>query len=238
MTAILELKDLHVYYDKAVALAGISLRVEEGKIVTLLGANGAGKSTTLRTISGLKRASSGEILFKGEVINQKLPSYIVRKGIAHVPEGRRLFPFMSVYDNLLMGSYLRKDSKETRRNLELVYSHFPRLKERSSQKAGSLSGGEQQMVAIGRGLMASPSVLLLDEPTIGLSPILVKETATIVKDINRESGVTILLIEQNAKMALSIASYAYILEAGRLVNEGDAQGMINEEEIRKAYLGG
>jgi len=237
MTTILDLKDIHVYYDKAVALAGICLRVETGKIVTLLGANGAGKSTTLRTISGLKRAASGEILFKGEVINKKLPSYIVRKGIAHVPEGRRLFPFMSVYDNLMMGSYLRKDSKETNRNLELVYSHFPRLKERSSQKAGSLSGGEQQMAAIGRGLMASPSLLLLDEPTIGLSPILVKETATIIKDINRESSVTILLIEQNAKMALSIADYAYVLEAGRLVNEGDAKGMINDEEIKKAYLG-
>jgi len=238
MTTILDLKDIHVYYDKAVALAGISLRVETGKIVTLLGANGAGKTTTLRMISGLKRASSGEILFKGEVINEKLPSYIVRKGIAHVPEGRRLFPFMSVHNNLLMGAYLRKDSAENNRNLELVYSHFPRLKERSSQQADSLSGGEQQMVAIGRGLMASPSLLLLDEPTMGLSPILVKETATIIKDINRESSVTILLIEQNAKMALSIADYAYILEAGRLVKEGDAQGMINDEEVKKAYLGG
>jgi len=238
MTTILDLKDIHVYYDKAVALAGISLRVETGKIVTLLGANGAGKTTTLRMISGLKRASSGEILFKGEVINEKLPSYIVRKGIAHVPEGRRLFPFMSVHNNLMMGAYLRKDSAENNRNLELVYSHFPRLKERSSQQADSLSGGEQQMVAIGRGLMASPSLLLLDEPTMGLSPILVKETATIIKDINRESSVTILLIEQNAKMALSIADYAYILEAGRLVKEGDAQGMINDEEVKKAYLGG
>jgi branched-chain amino acid transport system ATP-binding protein len=238
MTTILDLKDIHVYYDKAVALAGISLRVETGKIVTLLGANGAGKTTTLRMISGLKRASSGEILFKGEVINEKLPSYIVRKGIAHVPEGRRLFPFMSVHNNLLMGAYLRKDSKEINRNLELVYSHFPKLKERSSQRADSLSGGEQQMVAIGRGLMASPSLLLFDEPTMGLSPILVKETATIIKDINRESSVTILLIEQNAKMALSIADYAYILEAGRLVKEGDAQDMINDEDIKKAYLGG
>ena len=238
MSTVLELKDVDVYYDKAEALKSVSIRVEASRIVTILGANGSGKTTILRTISGLKRAAAGEILFKGETINRKSPSYIVSKGIAHVPEGRKLFPFMSVYDNLMMGSYLRRNSKEIKRDLDLVCSHFPRIHERLNQKAGSLSGGEQQMVAIGRGLMASPSLLLLDEPTIGLSPILVRETATIIKDINKENNVTILLIEQNVRMALAIADYAYVLETGRLVKEGNAKDMINDDEVKKAYLGG
>ncbi len=238
MTSFLELKDVHLRYDRAEALKGISLRVDEGSIVTLLGANGAGKSTTVRAISGTIRPSSGGIWFRGERIDGMSPSQIVKRGISLVPEGRRLFPYMTVYDNLMMGSYLRRDRKEIRENLERVFSSFPRLKERQRQKAVTLSGGEQQMVAMGRGLMASPKLMLLDEPTLGLSPILVQETARIIREIRESSGVTILLIEQNARMALALADYAYVLETGTIATEGESKVLLTDEGIRKAYLGG
>ena len=238
MTSFLELKDVHLSYDRAEALKGISLRVDEGSIVTLLGANGAGKSTTVRAISGTIRPSSGGIWFRGELIDGMSPSQIVKRGISLVPEGRRLFPYMTVYDNLMMGSYLRRDKKEIQKNLERVFSSFPRLKERLRQKAVSLSGGEQQMVAMGRGLMASPKLMLLDEPTLGLSPILVQETARIIREIRESSGVTILLIEQNARMALALADYAYVLETGTIATEGESNVLLTDEGIRKAYLGG
>jgi branched-chain amino acid transport system ATP-binding protein len=238
MTSFLELKDVHLSYDRAEALKGISLRVDEGSIVTLLGANGAGKSTTVRAISGTIRPSSGGIWFRGELIDGMSPSQIVKRGISLVPEGRRLFPYMTVYDNLMMGSYLRRDKKEIQKNLERVFSSFPRLKERLRQKAVSLSGGEQQMVAMGRGLMASPKLMLLDEPTLGLSPILVQETARIIREIRESSGVTILLIEQNARMALALADYAYVLETGTIATEGESKVLLTDEGIRKAYLGG
>ena len=238
MTSFLELSDVHLSYDRAEALKGISLKVDEGSIVTLLGANGAGKTTTVRAISGTIRPNSGEICFRGERIDGMSPSQIVKRGISLVPEGRRLFPYMTVYDNLMMGSYLRRDRKEIHNNLERVFSSFPRLKERLRQKAVSLSGGEQQMVAIGRGLMASPKLMLLDEPTLGLSPLLVQETARIIKEIRSTSGVTILLIEQNARMALSLADYAYVLETGTIATEGESKVLLNDEGIRKAYLGG
>lgn len=238
MTSFLELKDVHLSYDRAEALKGISLRVDEGSIVTLLGANGAGKSTTVRAISGTIRPSSGGIWFRGELIDGMSPSQIVKRGISLVPEGRRLFPYMTVYDNLMMGAYLRRDKKEIQKNLERVFSSFPRLKERLRQKAVSLSGGEQQMVAMGRGLMASPKLMLLDEPTLGLSPILVQETARIIREIRESSGVTILLIEQNARMALALADYAYVLETGTIATEGESKVLLTDEGIRKAYLGG
>jgi branched-chain amino acid transport system ATP-binding protein len=238
VTSFLELRDVHLSYDRAEALKGISLRVDEGSVVTLLGANGAGKSTTVRAISGIIHPNSGEIWFGGERIDGMPPAQTVTRGISLVPEGRRLFPYMSVYDNLMMGSYLRRDRGETRRNLERVYASFPRLRERLRQKAGSLSGGEQQMVAIGRGLMASPKLMLLDEPTLGLSPILVQETARIIREIRESSGVTILLIEQNARMALTLADYAYVLETGAIATEGNADALLADEGIRKAYLGG
>jgi len=238
MTSFLELKDVHLSYDRAEALKGISLRVDEGSIVTLLGANGAGKSTTVRAISGTIHPSSGGIWFRGELIDGMSPSQIVKRGISLVPEGRRLFPYMTVYDNLMMGSYLRRDKKEIQKNLERVFSSFPRLKERQRQKAVSLSGGEQQMVAMGRGLMASPKLMLLDEPTLGLSPILVQETARIIREIRESSGVTILLIEQNARMALALADYAYVLETGTIATEGESKVLLTDEGIRKAYLGG
>jgi len=234
----LNLKDIHVFYDKAEALKGISINVTKGTIVTMLGGNGAGKTTTVRTISGLVKPTSGEIWFKGRRMDRLLPYQILHAGIAQVPEGRRLYPYMSVHDNLLMGAYLRKNKGEIKRDLEMVYTHFPRLKERARQQAGSLSGGEQQMAAIGRGLMSSPDLLLLDEPTLGLSPLMVQETARIIRDINKENRVTILLIEQNAMMALALADYAYVLESGRLVQEGVAGEMISDESIKKAYLGG
>lgn len=238
MTSFLELKDVHLSYDRAEVLKGISLRVDEGSIVTLLGANGAGKSTTVRAISGTIHPSSGEIWFRGELIDGMSPSQIVKRGISLVPEGRRLFPYMTVYDNLMMGSYLRRDRKEIQKNLERVFSSFPRLKERLRQKAVSLSGGEQQMVAMGRGLMASPKLMLLDEPTLGLSPILVQETARIIREIRESSGVTILMIEQNARMALALADYAYVLETGTIATEGESKVLLTDEGIRKAYLGG
>jgi branched-chain amino acid transport system ATP-binding protein len=234
---LLEIKNLRVHYGRAEALKGISLDIEEGAIVALIGANGAGKTTCLRTISKLKSPTSGEVWFKGRRIDG-LPSYeIVKIGIAHIPEGREVFAAMSVLDNLKIGAYLRKDKRQISKDLEMIYDHFPVLKARRGQKAGSLSGGEQQMLAVARALMASPKLLLMDEPSMGLSPIMVDEVCDIINNVN-QSGLSILLVEQNARMALSLASRAYILETGKISLEGVAQKLANDEKVIRAYLGG
>ena len=234
---LLEVKDLSVHYGVIQALKGVSLQVEEGEIVSLIGANGAGKTTLLQTISGLLKKSGGDILFMGKSLNKANAKHIVKAGITQVPEGRHIFPEMSVYENLLMGAYLRKDKDGIKKDLEMVYQRFPRLKDRLSQDASTLSGGEQQMLAMGRALMARPKILLLDEPSMGLAPILVKEIFSIIKDINAQ-GTTILLVEQNAKMALSIANRAYVMETGNIVMCGSGEELAHSEEIQKAYLGG
>ena len=234
---LLEIKDLRVHYGRAEALKGISLSVDEEAIVALIGANGAGKTTTLRTISGLKVPTSGEIWFRGKRVDGMPAHDIVKLGIAHIPEGRIVFAPMTVLDNLRMGAYLRKDKHQIARDLEIVYEHFPVLKERRGQQAGSLSGGEQQMLAIARALMAGPKLLLMDEPSMGLSPILVEEVGSIISDINK-GGISIILVEQNARMALGLANKAYILEVGSITLEGDAQKLANDERVKKAYLGG
>jgi branched-chain amino acid transport system ATP-binding protein len=233
---LLEMTDVAVRYGKATALRGLSLFVNEGEIVTLIGSNGAGKTTTLRAISGLKTPEWGEIRFKDRVINGIPPYAIVRMGIAHVPEGRRVFSDLSVEENLELGAYLRRDKQAIARDFERTYTSFPILKERRKQHAGSLSGGEQQMLAIARALMTSPTLLLLDEPSLGLSPLFVKEVAKIIRDINRQ-GVTIILIEQNAKMALRLAHRAYVLEVGNLLTQGKASDLAKDETVKKAYLG-
>ena len=233
---LLEVKDLDVYYGAIRATQGISFDINEGEIVTLIGANGAGKSTTLKTISGLLRPRTGKVLFRGKDITTSSPHEIVSMGISHVPEGRRPFANMSVLENLRLGAYVRKSSREVADSLESVYQRFPRLKERSGQAAGTLSGGEQQMLAMGRGLMSRPSVLLLDEPSMGLSPILVRQIFDIIREIN-QAGTTILLVEQNANMALSIASRAYVLETGRVVMQGPAAELRGDQRVRAAYLG-
>ena len=234
---MLVLEDVNVYYGAIHALKGISFRVDKGEIVTLIGSNGAGKSTSLKTISGLLRPKSGKITFNGENLAVVAPQSIVAKGISQVPEGRRIFANMTVMENLDMGAFLRKDKAGIKKDLERVFQLFPRLKERSSQVAGTLSGGEQQMLAMGRALMSKPQLLLLDEPSMGLAPILVKQIFSIIKEIN-ESGTTVLLVEQNANMALSIANRAYVLETGKIVLSGDSKELSESEEIRKAYLGG
>lgn len=234
---MLKLTDVHVYYGNIHALKGISLEVERGEIVTLIGANGAGKTTTLRTISGLLRAKTGEIYFEDELISSVPAQNIVKKGISQVPEGRRVFANLSVLENLEMGAYLRQDKQGVKDDLEKNFIRFPRLKERMYQRAGTLSGGEQQMLAMGRALMSKPKLLLLDEPSMGLAPILVQEIFSIIKEIN-QGGTTVLLVEQNARMALSIAHRAYVLETGRLVLSGFAKDLAESEEIKKAYLGG
>ena len=233
---MLEIKDLHVSYGGIQALRGVSLNVPDGKIVTLIGANGAGKSTLMRTISGLVKAQSGSILWNGQELLGKPIDQIVASGIAMSPEGRRVFADLTVLENLKIGAYLRKDKAETEKDLEWVYSLFPRLKERSWQSAGTLSGGEQQMLAMGRALMSHPNTILMDEPSMGLSPKLVKEIFAIIRKLHDE-GITVLLVEQNAKMALSIADRAYVLETGRITMEGDAQDLLHDEQVRKAYLG-
>jgi branched-chain amino acid transport system ATP-binding protein len=233
---MLSVKDLWVHYGAAEAIKGVSMTADEGKIVTLIGANGAGKTTILRTVCGLKKSTSGEIWFNGQRIDG-LPAYaIVGLGMGYSPEGRRLFHSMKVADNLLLGAFLRNDKDKILRDLENVYVHFPVLKTRTSQLAGSLSGGEQQMVAIGRALMADPKLLLLDEPSLGLSPLLVQEIARIIKSIN-QAGVSIVLIEQNARLALRLAHQAYILELGKIVLEGNAKDLANDEKVKKVYLG-
>ncbi len=235
--ALLELRDVHTYYGNIHALKGISLTVEEGEIVTLIGANGAGKSTTLKTISGLLRPRQGEVTFDGERIDGIPAHGIVAKGICQAPEGRRIFPRMTVRENLEMGAFQRAKGAELASDFERVYTLFPRLKERIGQNGGTLSGGEQQMLAIGRALMARPNVLLLDEPSMGLAPILVEQIFEIIKDINA-AGTTILLVEQNALMALGIAKRGYILQTGEIVLEDAADKLIVNPEVQKAYLGG
>lgn len=234
---LLEIKDLRVHYERAEALKGISVSVDEEAIVALIGANGAGKTTTLRTISGIKTPTSGEIWFQGKRIDGMPAHHIAKLGITHIPEGRMVFAPMTVLDNLKMGAYLRKDKREIARALDMIYERFPVLKEKRGQRAGSLSGGEQQMLAIARALMASPKLLLMDEPSMGLSPILVEEVGNIIRDIN-QGGVSIILVEQNARMALRLAKKAYILEVGNIALEGSAEELANDERVKKAYLGG
>lgn len=229
-----ELKDLKVNYGGIEAVRGISFSVPEGSIVTLIGANGAGKSTTLRTIAGLVKAHSGSISFDGDDITNKDPSYIVSKGITLVPEGRRIFSDLTVLENLKIGAYLRNDNIGN--DLDLVYKLFPRLKERSWQLGGTLSGGEQQMLAVGRALMSRPKLMMMDEPSLGLAPIVVKDIFRIIKEINNE-GVTILLIEQNANMALQIADMAYVMETGAITLSGKGKDLLLDENVKKAYLG-
>lgn len=233
---MLKVKNLNVSYGAIHAIHDVSLEVNEGEIVSLIGANGAGKTTTLSTITGLKKAASGEVTLDGQNLLAMPAPKIVGLGLAHVPEGRRIFAEMTVAENLEMGAYTRRDRAEVQRSIEDVYSRFPRLKERYRQVAGTLSGGEQQMLAIGRALMSRPKILLMDEPSMGLSPLLVKEIFSIIAEVNA-SGVTVLLVEQNAKMALSIANRAYVLETGRVVMEGDAKELMGNSEIKKAYLG-
>ncbi|WP_075756562.1 ABC transporter ATP-binding protein [Sporomusa sphaeroides] len=234
---MLKIDNINVYYGAIHALKGISVDVNQGEIVTLIGANGAGKSTTLRTISGLLKPKIGQIIFEGQDIAGMAAQNIVKLGISQVPEGRRVFAHMSVLENLELGAYLRSDTKEIKADMDIVFGRFPRLAERRSQLAGTLSGGEQQMLAMGRALMSRPRILLLDEPSMGLAPLLIKEIFSIIKDIN-ETGTTILLVEQNANMALSIAHKAYVLETGRIILSGSGQELAESEEIRKAYLGG
>ena len=230
-------KDIRVYYGKVAALKGVSMEVEEGQIVTLIGANGAGKTTLLRTISGLHRPSTGEIWFDDKRIDHSSSRDIVRMGLAQVPEGRRVFPFMSVLDNLKTGAYTRRDKQGVEEDLKMVYSHFPVLKTRAGQSAGTLSGGEQQMLAMGRALMTRPRLLLLDEPSLGLSPLMVKEIAKIIRDINGE-GKSIILVEQNAALALRLAHKGYVIQTGSIVVEGTGRELLDNDAVKKAYLGG
>jgi branched-chain amino acid transport system ATP-binding protein len=234
---MLEINELEVFYDRLHVLKGLSLQVSDGEVVALLGSNGAGKSTLLRTISGLVTPKSGDIKFKGKRING-LPTYdIVKIGIAHCPEGRRVFPYMSVQENLVtMGAFLRKDKDGIRRDLDEVYALFPILKDRKKQKAGTLSGGEQQMLAIGRSMMSNPKLLLLDEPSLGLSPLLIGNIAHLIKKLS-ESGLTVFMSEQNANMALNISDRAYVLEVGKVALEGKGKELLEDDHVRKAYLG-
>mgnify|MGYP001274140782 CR=1 FL=1 len=234
--AMLEVKNLKVHYGVIQAIKGISFEVNEGEVIALIGANGAGKTTTLQTITGMLKPSEGEILFEGQDI-VKVPGHkIVSMGMAHVPEGRRVFAELSVYENLKLGAYTRKDKNEIAESLAKVYKSFPRLEERKNQMAGTLSGGEQQMLAMGRALMSHPKIILMDEPSMGLSPIFVNEIFDIIREVS-ESGTTVLLVEQNAKKALSIADRGYVLETGNIVLEGDAKMLLDNDQVKKAYLG-
>ncbi|MCK6255633.1 ABC transporter ATP-binding protein [Fictibacillus sp. KIGAM418] len=234
---MLKVEDINVYYGNIQALEGISLEINQGEIVTLIGANGAGKSTLLKTVSGLLKPKQGKILYEGKSINGKAAQMIVKQGISHVPEGRRVFANMTVEENLQLGAFLRKDKDGIKQDLEKVYELFPRLLERLKQQAGTLSGGEQQMLAMGRALMARPRLLLLDEPSMGLAPLLVKTIFRIIEEINK-AGTTILLVEQNANLALSIANRAYVVETGRIVLSGNAAELTSSEQVKMAYLGG
>ena len=231
---MLKVNNLAVSYGAIKAIHGVSLEVHDGEVVSLIGANGAGKTTILRTISGLKKADEGEILFNGTDLRKMEPSKIITLKLAHVPEGRHIFPQMTVEENLEMGAFT--DKKDLEENMEEVFERFSRLKERRRQLAGTLSGGEQQMLAVGRALMAKPSMILMDEPSMGLSPLLVKEIFSIIKEVNRK-GITVLLVEQNAKMALSISSRAYVMETGKITISGDAGELLRDDRVRKAYLG-
>lgn len=234
--SMLKVTDLQVYYGVIQALKGISFEVNEGEVIALIGANGAGKTTILHTVTGLINQKAGKIEFEGKDISHTPAYKIVAEGMAHVPEGRRVFAELSVYDNLMMGAYTRKDKKEIAETLVMVYKRFPRLEERKKQMAGTLSGGEQQMLAMGRALMSKPKIILMDEPSMGLSPIFVNEIFDIIKAVSA-SGTTVLLVEQNAKKALSIADRAYVLETGKIILEGDAKVLMNDERVKKAYLG-
>ncbi|TDJ71820.1 MAG: ABC transporter ATP-binding protein [Proteobacteria bacterium] len=233
---LLRLQNVEVHYQKVAALKGISIDVDESDFVTLIGSNGAGKSTTLRTISGLTRPSSGEIYFDGKRIDELSADKILKMGIAHVPEGRRVFKGLTVLENLQLGAFTRSDKAAIQRDLESVYGHFPRLREREHQQANTMSGGEQQMIAIGRALMSNPRMLLLDEPSLGLAPVIVQEIVRILVEINK-NGVSIVLVEQNAELALELARKGYVLETGNIVLQGDTRGLIDNEHVRKAYLG-
>lgn len=239
MGELLNVDHINVYYGSIHAIKDVSFHVDEGEIVTMIGANGAGKTTTMHTISGLLRSETGKIVYDGKTISRMDAHRIVSLGLSHCPEGRRVFSGLSVADNLEMGAYSRKDGKEAvQADLKMVYSLFPRLEERKIQPAGTLSGGEQQMLAIGRALMCKPKMLLLDEPSMGLSPLLVKEIFKIIVDINKKQGVTVLLVEQNAKMALQIADRAYVLETGSVTMDGQAADLASDPAVRSAYLGG
>jgi len=235
---MLEVKNLHVSYGAIHALHGVSLSVKPGSIVTLIGANGAGKSTTLRAISGLVRPQSGEVLYDGKNIAGLPAHQIVKLGLSQVPEGRMVFANLTVHENLMMGAYLQHDHKTIRHELELVFATFPRLKERNKQVAGTLSGGEQQMLAIGRALMSRPKFLMMDEPSLGIAPLLVKTIFEKIVEINRERGITILLVEQNANLALEISHYGYVLETGRIILENQSAALRQDPKVRSAYLGG
>ncbi len=234
---LLEVKDIRVCYDTVEAIGGVSLAVDEGTLVTLIGANGAGKSTILRTLSGLIQPSAGEIWYRGHRIDKWKPASIVKAGVAHVPEGGRLFTKMTVLENLRTGAYLRREKGAVKADLQRVFKHFPILSERQRQKAGTLSGGERQMLAFGRALMNRPRLLLLDEPSLGLSPLLVKEIFKIIEAFKRE-GITILLVEQNAKKALELADNGYVFETGRIALEGLAKDLLDNEQVKRVYLGG
>jgi branched-chain amino acid transport system ATP-binding protein len=233
---MLTIKDLHVHYGGIHALTGVSMEIPENKIVTLIGANGAGKSSTLKSIMGLAKASAGSIKFNGEELTGKPTTQIVTKGIVLVPEGRRIFPNMTVEENLFLGAYTRKDKAGIAKDMTWVYELFPRLKERIWQKGGTLSGGEQQMLAVARGLMTKPKLMMMDEPSLGLAPLIIKDIFSIIKEINK-NGVTILLIEQNAKAALEVADYGYVLETGGIVLEGPGKELLTNDDVKKAYLG-
>ena len=234
--AMLEVKDIEVFYGVIQAIKGISFEVNEGEVIALIGANGAGKTTTLQTITGLVSPKKGQILFEGQDITRVPAHKIVSMGMAHVPEGRRVFAQLSVLDNLKLGAFTRKDKEEIEETLIRVYKRFPRLEERKNQIAGTLSGGEQQMLAMGRALMSHPKIILMDEPSMGLSPIFVNEIFDIIQEVS-QSGTTVLLVEQNAKKDLSIADRGYVLETGRIVLEGDAKDLLNNDQVKKAYLG-
>ena len=234
--AMLEVKDIEVFYGVIQAIKGISFKVNEGEVIALIGANGAGKTTTLQTITGLVSPKKGQILFEGQDITRVPAHKIVSMGMAHVPEGRRVFAQLSVLDNLKLGAFTRKDKEEIEETLIRVYKRFPRLEERKNQIAGTLSGGEQQMLAMGRALMSHPKIILMDEPSMGLSPIFVNEIFDIIQEVS-QSGTTVLLVEQNAKKALSIADRGYVLETGRIVLEGDAKDLLNNEQVKRASLG-
>ena len=236
--SLLEVKNLNVYYGNIHAIKDVSLEVDKGEIVSLIGANGAGKTTTLQTISGIIRSKSGEIIYNGKDITKTKAYLILKEGRAQVPEGRRIFAHLTVYDNLMLGAYSIKDSLQNKKKeIGEIYKKLPRLEERKNQLAGTLSGGEQQMLAIGRAIMSRPQILILDEPSMGLSPLLVKEIFEIIKELNKNNGTTVLLVEQNAKMALGISDRAYVLETGKIIKTGLAKDLLNDDIVRKAYLG-
>ena len=236
-TPVLSVENIETYYGPIQAVKGLSIEVREGALVTLLGANGAGKSSTLKTISGILEPDKGRVLLKGQDITGFRPDRVAAQGIAHVPEGREVFPFLSVRENLLMGAYLRSDKDAIERDIEAVYDYFPILRERADQRAVLLSGGQQQMLAIGRALLSSPSIMLLDEPSLGLSPLLVQEIFAIITRLNRERGVTMLLVEQNASVALEHADYGYVLELGRIVLDGPCAELVKSKDVQEFYLG-